>query len=90
MSDVKKITEEQLKDLQEKVGTINQAKSQLGGIEVQKHQLLHQVGQVQSELQDLQSKLEEEYGKISINIQDGSYEPIPEEEEEPVSELTKA
>jgi len=84
------ITEEQLKSLQEKVGMINQAQSQLGGIEVQKHQLLHQVGQVQGDLQQLQEELEKEYGKVSINIQDGSYEPITEEEDVPVSELAKA
>ena len=73
------ITEEQLKSLQEKVGMINQAQSQLGGIEVQKHQLLHQVGQVQGDLQKLQEELEKEYGKVSINIQDGSYQEIVEE-----------
>ena len=82
------ITEEQLKSLQEKVGMINQAQTQLGGLEVQKHQLLHQVGAIQGELQTLQGELEQEYGKISINIQDGSYEPIV--EEAPVSELAKA
>ena len=73
------ITEEQLKSLQEKVGMINQAQSQLGGIEVQKHQLLHQVGQVQGDLQKLQEELEKEYGKVSINIQDGSSQEIVEE-----------
>lgn len=81
-----KITEEQLKDLQEKVGQINNAQSQLGGLEVQKHQLLHQVGQVQGELQELQAELEKEYGKISINIQDGTYEEIKEEAPELVAE----
>jgi predicted nuclease with TOPRIM domain len=82
-----KITEEQLKNLQEKVGMINQAQAQIGGLEVQKHQLLHQVGQVQGELQEFQKELEEQYGKVSINIQDGTYEPI--EEDVPVHELSK-
>lgn len=85
-----KITEEQLKTLQEKVGAINNAQAQLGGLEIQKHQILHQVGQVQGELQEFQAELEQEYGKVSINIQDGSYEPIKEEEDEPVTELAEA
>ena len=82
------ITEEQLKTLQEKVGMINQGQVQLGGLEVQKHQILHQIGMVQGELQEFQGQLEQEYGKISINLQDGSYEPIV--EDVPVSELAKA
>jgi len=85
-----KITEEQLKSLQEKVGIINQAQAQLGGIEVQKHQLLHQVGQVQGDLQQLQEELEKEYGKVSINIQDGTYQEITEEESVSPEVLQKA
>ena len=75
-----KITEKQLEKLRGYVTAINQGQSQLGGIEIQKHQLLHQVAQVQSELQGFQKDLEDEYGKISINIQDGSYEEVAENE----------
>ena len=75
-----KITEKQLEKLRGYVTAINQGQAQLGGIEVQKHQLLHQIAQVQSELQGFQKDLEDEYGKISINIQDGSYEEVVEDE----------
>ena len=75
-----KITEKQLEKLRGYVTAINQGQAQLGGIEVQKHQLLHQIAQVQSELQGFQKDLEDEYGKISINIQDGSYEAVVEDE----------
>ena len=75
-----KITEKQLEKLRGYVTAINQGQTQLGGIEVQKHQLLHQIAQVQSELQGFQKDLEDEYGKISINIQDGSYEEVAENE----------
>jgi hypothetical protein len=80
---MEKITEEQLKQLQELVGTINNAQSQLGGIEMQKHQLLHQVSEVQGKMQEFQAELEKEYGKVSINIQDGT---ITQEEEDTVEE----
>ena len=83
-----KITEEQLKELQEKVGAIQNVQSQIGGLEAQKHAALHVLASQQEELQKIQKALEEEYGKVSINIQDGTYEPI--EENEPVSELAKA
>ena len=75
-----KITEKQLEKLRGYVTAINQGQAQLGGIEVQKHGLLHQIAQVQSELQGFQKDLEDEYGKISINIQDGSYEEVVEDE----------
>ena len=76
---VEKISEEHLKDLQGKVNTINQAQLQLGGIESQKHTLLHNIAGMQKELSDFQNTLEEEYGKVSINIQDGSITEIPQE-----------
>ncbi len=81
MSTENKIKDEQLKDLQEKVGTIQQLQAQIGNIEGQKHVLLHQLIGVQEELQKLQTALQDEYGKVSINIQDGSFEEITEEEQ---------
>jgi predicted transcriptional regulator len=74
-----KITEEQLKNLQDLVAKINNAAAQLGNIEMQKHQLLHASNAFQSDLNNLQKSLEEEYGKVSVNIQDGTFAPIPEE-----------
>lgn len=81
MSTENKITEEQLKSLQEKVGVIQNLQAQIGGIEMQKHMVLHQVAAAQEDLQKLQVELEDTYGKVSINIQDGTYEPIVEEAE---------
>ena len=76
---VEKISEEHLTELQGHVNKINQAQLQLGGLESQKHSLLHAVVNMQTELTEFQNKLEEEYGKVSINIQDGSIAPLPEE-----------
>jgi|TARA_B100001741_G_C16268361_1_gene466459 predicted transcriptional regulator len=76
-----KIKEEELKNLQDLVAKLNNASSQLGNIEMQKHQLLHASQTLQSNLNELQSNLEKEYGKVSINIQDGTYVPVESEEE---------
>lgn len=81
MSNDAKISEQQLKQLQGFVQTLNQAQMQLGQLEVEKHALLHQTGEIQSQLQTFQKELEEEYGKVSVNIQDGTYVAIPEEDE---------
>ena len=71
----------ELKELQEVVNKINQAQLEVGQIETRKHMLLHSLATVQDELKAIQDKLEAEYGKVSINIQDGTYEAIKEEDE---------
>jgi hypothetical protein len=76
-----KITPEQLEELQGYVGKLNNAASQIGNLELQKHQLQHAASEVQSDLSKFQAKLEEKYGKVQINIQDGTYKPIEEEAE---------
>ena len=75
-----KISQEQLEELQGFVGKLNNAASQIGNLELQKHQLNHAAAEVQQDLNKLQAKLEEKYGKIKIDIQTGNYEPIEEEE----------
>ena len=81
MSNDAKITEEQLQKLQEFVQALNQAQMQLGQLDVQKHGILHQTTEIQKGLNEFQKELEEEYGKVSVNIQDGTYVAIPEEDE---------
>ena len=81
MSTENKITEEELKGLQEKIATIQNLQGQIGQVEGQKHLLLHQLVGAQDALQKDQVALEDKYGKVSINIQDGTYEEIKEEAE---------
>ena len=75
-----KITAEQLEKLNAFVNAMNNGVMQLGAIEKQKHELLHQIAQVEGELKGFQKELEEQYGKISINTKDGSYTEIVEDE----------
>ena len=75
-----KITQEQLEELQGLVGKLNNAATQIGNLELQKHQLQHAAAEINNDLNKLQMKLEEKYGKVQINIQDGTYKPIEEEE----------
>ena len=76
-----KIKDEQLEKLQELVNNLNQIQSQLGSIELQKHGLLHESAGLQDGLKKLQDELEEEYGQVTINLEDGSYTEITEEDE---------
>jgi hypothetical protein len=78
--DVKKITDEELKSVQEKVALINQVQMQVGGLEVQKAIAIESLKARQQELQVIQTSLEETYGKVSVNLQDGTISELPEDE----------
>jgi|TARA_R110001606_G_scaffold5663_2_gene25844 hypothetical protein len=74
-----KITEEELKLVQENQGKMNQALSQVGVLEAQKYGLLGYVQEINKEVEDNKKVLEEKYGAVSINLEDGSYTEITEE-----------
>ena len=78
--DVKKVTDEELKSVQEKVALINQFQMQVGGLEVQKAIGIESLKAAQQELQVIQTSLEETYGKVSVNLQDGTISELPEDE----------
>ena len=75
-----KIKESELKNLQELVSETNKQQLQLGQLETQKHAILHNLVETQKKFSELQAELEKEYGKVSINIDDGTYTK-PEENE---------
>ena len=75
------LTEDELKALQENVSKLNQVHLELGKLENQKHKILHQVNEIESLFDELQKELEEKYGKVSINIDNGELSEIPQENE---------
>ncbi len=74
------ITEEELKNLQDLVNALNRVQIEIGSIESRKHGLLHQVISLQQQMQTLQKGFEELYGKVDINITDGTIA-YPEDEQ---------
>ena len=74
------ITEEQLKAIQDIVSPINQIQMEMGRMATQKHALLHQITKLQESLQEEQTALEKQYGKVNINIQTGEIS-YPEDEQ---------
>ena len=67
-----KITDEQLKKVQETVNNINRYQLEIGTMEVKKHQFMHSVAELKDELVVLQDEFQKEYGTFDINIQDGT------------------
>ena len=76
---VEQITEDQLKNLQNLINEINKIQLSIGQLEVQKAKLLSGVNQLEGKLKEMQDELEKEYGKVTVNIQDGSIKPIEDE-----------
>ena len=81
MAKAKKIKDEQLEELQGKLKMIDGIRLQVGSLENQKFAYLNQMAAIQQELNKMQTDLQEEYGKVSINITDGTITDIPEEDE---------
>ena len=75
------IKKEELETLQSHVNTQSKALHDIGALENQKFHLLHALNKAQQLSEDFKKELEENYGKINIDLKDGSFEPIPEEEE---------
>jgi beta-galactosidase beta subunit len=67
-----KVTEEQLKKVQDTVNSINRSQLEIGSMEVKKHELIHNVAVLREDLTSLQIEFEKDYGTYDINIQDGT------------------
>jgi len=74
-----KIKEEQLKKIQDQQGKVSKILNEVGYLEAQKHALAHEFGDMNTKVEDFKKELEEEYGKVNINLTDGSYTEIEEE-----------
>lgn len=77
-----KITEEQLEKIVKQNTELEEVVMQVGIIESQKHALLHKIAEVNKVLEEYKSELEEEYGKISIDLKTGEYTIMEEEKTE--------
>jgi len=76
----KKISEDQLNKILNLVKAMNEGQQQLGMIETKKHNLLHDIMQLQDMISAFQKELQEEHGNVDININDGSITPREDEQ----------
>jgi hypothetical protein len=77
----KKITEEQLTKIQGQQQELNNVIREIGLLESQKHAMLHKIAGINEDVETLKSELENQYGAININVEDGTYTEIEKEEE---------
>ena len=67
-----KITDEQLKEVQDLINNINRSQMELGQMETKKHAILHHISMTQEAVGKVRDTFEKEYGTADVNIQDGT------------------
>ena len=77
-----KIKEAELKTLHEQEQKKGAILHDLGLLETQKHSLNHYYIELMVEQEKTKKELEEIYGKVNLNLQDGSFELIKEDDKE--------
>ena len=80
--EVNKITDEQLEAIQKHQKDLNKSLTNIGYVETQKHSLLHEYAGLVEDIEKYKKELEDIYGAINVNIEDGSYTEIEAEEKE--------
>ena len=75
-----KITKEELDKVLNFQNKLYKLSTDIGILEVKKHAILHEVASVNGEQEEYKKVLEEKYGKININLEDGTFEELKEDE----------
>ena len=76
----KKITQEELDNILGFQNRLYNLSTDVGILETQKHAILHELAGVNNEQEEYKKVLEEKYGKININLEDGTFTHITENE----------
>jgi len=79
------ITAEELKTIKEQQTELGGIINQIGQLETTKHALLHKIAGVNEGIEETKKQLEDKYGSISINLEDGSYEEVESEDAKELS-----
>ena len=73
-----KITDEQLKEVQDVINEINRLQMEVGVMEGKKHAMLHHISVSQESIGKIRDTFEKEYGTADIDIQTGTINYPPE------------
>ena len=76
-----KITKEELKQASKQQEDLQKVILDIGVIETKKHAMLHQIAEINNSIEEFKKSLEEKYGHININLEDGTYTEIKDEED---------
>ena len=71
LSKPEKITNEELNQIQSLIDAANKSQMQVGGIEIQKSNLLNQIQIIQNQIASFRNEVRKNYGTDDIDIQTG-------------------
>jgi len=80
MEENSKITPEELKQVTELNNKMVQIQGEIGAGELRKADLVTMFAKESEQMEVIKKELEDKYGMVNIDLKDGSYELIPEEE----------
>lgn len=69
---VRKITQEELQQVNQYATAMNQLQMQIGGVEMQKAELMTEMAKVRIAMQEVQNALMATYGDVTVNLADGT------------------
>ena len=75
-----KVTDQELEELQKQEKQKNAIAHDIGALESRKHKLLNLLDEIIEHQETTFESIEENYGKININLETGEYEEIKEED----------
>ena len=76
-----KITEEELEQAKKQQEDLQKVILDIGVIETKKHAMLHKIADINTDIEELKKVLEEKYGHVNINLEDGTYTEVKNEED---------
>ena len=76
-----KITEKELELIKTQQEKLKVVLNDIGILESQKHGLLHEIGNINSAIEEHKVELEKKYGDMQVNIENGEYTEIEKPEE---------
>ncbi len=77
-----KITKEELEKAKTQQEDLQKVILDIGVIETKKHAMLHQIADINTEIEELKKVLEQKYGHVNINLEDGTYTPVENDEDQ--------
>ena len=75
-----RITDDELELIREQQTKIAQIKQDIGTLELRKHEVMGVMLDVNQEVEETKTTLEEKYGRVNINLDDGTYTDVEGEE----------
>ena len=71
-TEVRKITDAELQEVNQYATAINQVQMQIGGVELQKADLMSEMAKLRAGMQEVQNALMATYGDVTVNLADGT------------------